>query len=61
MDSRQDIGASSVAKPVTDEEIASLLRSNFPEEEAYKPMGLLVTDGKELTVAPLSKSDRKCR
>ena len=50
LDSRRDVGASSVAKPVTDEVVASLLRSNPPEEEAYKPMVLLVTDGEEVTV-----------
>ena len=48
MDSRWDIDAPSVAKPVTNEEIASLLRSNPSEEEAYEPMGLLVTDGEEV-------------
>ena len=52
LDSRRDIGTSSVAKPITNEEIAFLLRSNPPEEEAYEPMGLLVTDGEEVTMAP---------
>ena len=41
-----------MAKPVTNKEVASLLRSNPLEEEAYKPMGLLVTNREEVTVAP---------
>ena len=52
MNSRQDIGASSMAKPDTDEEVTSLLRSNPPEEEAYEPIGLLVTQREEVMVAP---------
>ncbi|XP_057532134.1 uncharacterized protein LOC130810180 isoform X3 [Amaranthus tricolor] len=51
LDSRRDTGTSSVAKPVTDEEVASLLRSNPSEEEAYEPIGLLVTEGEEVTMA----------
>ena len=50
MDSRRDISA--VAKRVTVEEIFSLLRSNPPKEAAYEPMGLLATNGEEVTVAP---------
>ena len=52
LDSRRDIGASSVTKPINDEEVASLLRSNPPKEEAYKTIGLLVTEGEEVMVAP---------
>ena len=48
LDSRWDIGASSVIKPVTDEEVASFLSSNPPEKKAYEPIGLLVTEGEEL-------------
>lgn len=51
LDSRRDISASLAGSPVTDEEIASLQRFNPPEEEAYKPMGLLVTHREEVTVA----------
>ena len=52
LDSRRDIGATSVAKLATDEELATLLRSNLSKEEAYEPLVLLVTDGEEVTVAP---------
>lgn len=52
VDLRREIGASSLTKPVTEEEIASLLRSNPPEEEAYEPIGLLVVEGEEVIVAP---------
>ena len=45
LDLRWKIGSSSVKKPVTDEEVASLLMSNPPEEEAYEPIGLLVAEG----------------
>ena len=44
LDSRRDIGPSSMAKLVTNEEVASLLRSNPSEEKAYEPVELLVTE-----------------
>ena len=49
LDSRWDTGTSSVIKPVTDEDVASALRSRLPEEESYE---LLVTEGEKVTVAP---------
>ena len=55
LDSRRDIGTSSVIKPVTDEDVASALRSRLLEEKSYEPMGLLVTDGEETVALSLSQ------
>ena len=52
LDSRRDKGTSSVIKPITDEDVASALRTRLPEEESHEPVGLIVTDGEEVTVAP---------
>ena len=52
LDSRREINTSSVTKPVIDEEVFSLLKSNPPKEEAYEPIGLLVAEGEEVTISP---------
>ena len=51
-DSRRDISTLLVIRPITDEDVASALRTHLSEEESYEPVGLIANDGEEVTMAP---------